>query len=335
MRTDIAWLLAIGCGGAAHAPSAVPASIEPLPKVRFVVANERSVQRVETSPTGLVVTGAWTLPAIVDEIEWAGEDPVVMLRSDAGDPELGRITAEGYRPFPQLPPTTWTTPPPPKGFARYDPPEWRLIVAKAAAGDEIWQGRCEWGVVGHAGTCSQWRYARLAPEPAAVVTEEPKPRGRPPLPTIAASGSIQLALVAVASDGGRRRHRPENELDRHHGPVSPLNFEPFKMLTCTSPGSARVEYPPVGERDESIRITGVTWLRTEPPLYEVTELVEGQYDKHVIFEGCTPKPGFDGAELAGGPHDMLAISLGSSISVRWKGREIGTLPGVGTVRFAP
>ncbi|MBL0218230.1 MAG: hypothetical protein IPQ07_30655 [Myxococcales bacterium] len=316
---------------ASSPPPAPPAvTVDPAtPKVQLAVVAGTELRFVETGPTGLVITRTVTLPGAIETLRWAGAEPVVLLSSDASDPdadrahfgEIGKITATGYVPFPRLPEATWKMPKPKNTDDHQDPPRWHLYVT---ASQEIWQGRCEWGFVGEGMDCDAWIYARLAPGPLKITRKEPsepRPRG---LPKIAASKRMTLALAKfkprVAPDGSKRK--------------------PYDILKCTLDGKT-VELPADHETDGSFdSVAGFTWLRTEPPMIQVRSTFNGLYPgltSYAIYEGCDKIDALDSAAIIGGPKDMIAIHAfePKRVTVHWKGQLIGTLPDADFVSFAP
>lgn len=314
------------------APNAPPApvTVDPAtPKVQLVVVAGAVLRFVDTGPTGLVITRTVTLPSTIETLRWAGPEPVVLLSSDASDPaadrahfgEIGKITATGYVPFPRLPDATWTMPKPKNIDDHQDPPRWHLYVT---ASGEIWQGRCEWGFVGEGMDCDAWIYARLAPGPLKVTRKEPRELGARSLPKIAASTRVSLVTTKskprAAADGSKRK--------------------PYDILKCTIDGRT-LEIPADHETDGSFdHVAGVTWLRTEPPMFQVRSSFNGLYPgltSYAIYEGCDKVDALDSASIIGGPKDMIAIQTQEpkQVTVHWKGQAIGTLADADFVSFSP
>ncbi len=84
---------------------------------------------------------------------WAGE-------SAGHEGEIGRVTAQGWVPYPALPESTWTLDHPPAGTEKLPEPQWSVDVN---AKGEVWQGRCDWGHFGEGGDFTNVVYARISP----------------------------------------------------------------------------------------------------------------------------------------------------------------------------
>jgi hypothetical protein len=306
------WVLLAACSGPSpHAPAN---RVTGIPEHELVVAHGREVRFARTTPTGLVVTRTVGLPATVGELEWIGAEPVVMLRAQfdevdrSHDGEVARITARGYEPFATLPAKTWEVPKPADG--EKVEPKWRLVVGPAG---EVWQGRCEWGGIQDGGWCDQWVYARRAPEPMTIAREQPKPAPVRNPPMISPSQTTTVKLVDAPGDS-----------------------QSVKVLRCSN-GASSVDYPPATARDGYIGISEPVWITTDPPMYQVIKTSAGYtaIDEPVMFEGCSESQHYTHASIEAGPGDLVAIYGGDQMSVRWRGRELGTLADVSLVRFAP
>jgi hypothetical protein len=306
------WVLLAACS--APPPHAPANRVTGIPEHELVVTHGHELRFVRTTPTGLVVTRTVGLPAHASDLEWIGAEPVVMLQAQfdetdrSHDGEVARITARGYEPFAVLPAKTWAIPQPANG--EKVSPAWRLVVGPAG---EVWQGRCEWGGIQDGGWCDQWVYARRAPEPLAIVRDEPKsaPVRHPPAIT-----PSQTTIVKLVDAPGER--------------------QTVKVLRCSN-GTSTVEYPPATARDGYVGISEPVWVTTDPPMYQVikTSLGYTTIDEVVMFEGCSESPHYTHASIEAGPSDLVAIYGGDQMSVRWRGRELGTLADVSLVRFAP
>jgi len=308
---------AAGCAAPRATAPANRAGDRP-PEVELVVAFKHSLRFVKTTPAGLAVTRTVELPSSVGGLEWVGRDPVVMLHAatygdiagedPSHDGEIARITAKGYEPFPALPAETWTVKPP--ANADQVGPQWKLVVGPAA---EVWQGRCEWGGIADGGWCDQWVYARRAPAPVATVRTPPAAAPPRTLPAIAPSTTVSVSLVDAPGDGGA-----------------------VKILRC-SDGRSTVDYPPATARNGYLGISPPVWITSDPPMYQVIKTLAGfqAYDEPVVFEGCAESAHYTNASLEAGPDGVVAVYGGDQMSVRWRGRELGTLANVTLVRFAP
>jgi len=330
-----AWVLGLAsCGGPTPVPttpaqstgsgSAAAVVSNVVPTAAFVISHDNVLDFAEVSPSGVKVTRSVSLPAYLLDVAWVGPDPVVLLSENPDDEtvvggEVGLVTAKGYVPYPRVPDKTWAAKAP-ADLDHFEVPEWQLVVT---ANNEVWQGRCEYGYFGDGDECTEWRYVQLSPKAGIVQNTAPKAAPRFALPTIAASKTTTLALAAVTPepyDDGTKR-------------------DPYKVLRCTAKGEV-VEWPEADGRDSFHGVTKITWLRTEPPMYQVTYLEDGLdvHETELIFTGCAPAEGWADAAIEPGPQELYALRNYESetTAVHWRGNEVGKLEGIGgMVRFAP
>lgn len=324
----------IGCAGTSTPPVAATASTV-VPRVRMVVASSHAVQFVTTSPSGLEVMAPVKLPSTVRALEWVGADPVVMLAAneydDTGhdDPKLdgmlARITPGGGVPIAAFPASTWAMEKPVHGTdeVQHFTPQWKLI---ASATGELWQGRCEWGMPYDGGRCDEWIWAKLGSSPVVTTRKEPVLAPARPFPTIAPSATVKVSLVPYK--------KPSDERE----PEDPQQKPPDTLrLHCVGPGGM-LDYPPENEMDLGMTDGPIRWISTDPPVFEAARPIGGLFavpDDSVIFESCAVSKTYPSAELVAGPSELLAMYSPERLSIRWRGRELGTLPNPTFVRFAP
>jgi hypothetical protein len=316
----IAAVVLAACWRTTPPPPPPPPPLD-APTVRFAVANRNSVVIAEASKDGVAVKQETAVLSSIHAMYWVGTEPVVLLvaseyEDESGDdPKLdgtvGRITTKGFEAYPALPPETWKSLEKPITADNFEVSWWDLVVTPT---NEVWQGHCKRADAADMQKCLEWAWARIdVPGPATTV----KPIA--PVvstPTVAPSPRTLLAFV----------------------PFTTKDTPPVirQRLRCEY-GNEQLDYPPEADLDLGMdRKAGIFWISTNPPVFQAVHQRSGfvEYSELVIFEGCRVSRTFTGAELVGGPNDMLAMFNRKRLSVRWRGHELGTLPGATIVRFA-
>jgi hypothetical protein len=318
-------IAATSCGGKTDGPIAIAnRSAEPPPAVVLIVADHSAegrsrVRFVATTRAGLVTTRTIALPADVAVLAWVGPEPVVMLVGGEHEGEVGRISSTGYEPFAAVPVTLSSVPRPSASSEHLDTPKWRLTVEATGA---VWQGRCDWGYTPHAvayhgaekdGWCDAWVDARVWPGPITISHVAPSAAPERELPVIPPPTTTKVEIVT-------------------------LKGSDKTILRCTQ-ADKTIEYPPEDQRDSFLGVHDLTWLATAPPMFRIVETLGApprpSVDMPVMFEGCELSPDYASASVVVGPHDLSAIVTYDKVSVRQRGKELGTLSEISLLRFAP
>ena len=318
MRTVALVALAACSSAAPPLASSAPAS-EP-PAIRVAIAGRREVAIANVSKAGVVVQRTVKVPSTIDTMYWVGEDPVIMLVANAYDEDglddakldgtIGRITANGFEAYTRLAPETWKSLETPATNGYFAVARWKLVVTPT---NEVWQGHCARAYEADDQPCQAWAWARVD-VPGLARAQAPEAHATT-VPSVAASPRVALRFVEVA------RH----ELDAVH------------RIRCED-GNTTLEFPTDDELDGGIdKQHGITWISTDPPIFHAIHLRHGYvgFEEEVIFEGCGVSETYKNATLVGGPRDFLALHTASKLTIRWRGRELATLPGAHLVRFAP
>jgi hypothetical protein len=301
-------------------PAQPPTPQIEAPTVRLAVANRNHVMITEVSATGIAVKYQATLGSSVTAMYWAGADPVVQLLATSWDEEttddssldgtIGRITEQGFVAYPALPPSTWTHLDVPVTDDTFEVSWWNLVVTPT---NEVWQGRCKRAKAEAMDACVEWAWARID-VPGAVSKDKPAEHVVA-LPVIQPSPRTLVAFVPFqAKDDKVERMR----------------------LHCEHEAE-RLDYPSEADLELGMsRQAGIRWISTTPPVFQAVHRRRGfrNYSELVVFEGCAVSRGFQNAELIGGPGEMIAMFNRKKLSVRWRGHELGTLPGATIARFA-
>jgi hypothetical protein len=325
VRIAIAGLVLAGCWSSPSI-TPVPPSAEVPPTVELAVAGRRDVRFVEASARGIVVKRTVRVPSTIAALAWVGADPIVMLlandydESDEDDPKhdgvIARITSTGFEPYPALPASTWAALPTRAGEdGFYEVSRWRVVVTATA---EVWQGHCTWAHDHDHQPCDAWLWARID-KPGPATSAEPTAAKAIALPKLTPPASPTLGFVSYSP------------------PDADAAQEPLLRLRCSS-RDHQLDYPPEDDLEFGmIENRGITWISSTPPIYQAAHGrggFAGIVDE-VIFEGCAVSKHWKEASLVGGPSDMLAMYTSEQLSVRWRGRELGKLPGASLVRFEP
>ncbi len=327
-----------------HVTPQLRTTAEPIEFVVSAVPKATSIQSTlrfgNVTANGVEVTRTVTLPGHVAQLDWAGSDPVVLLgdgwcvrdcKKSPHDGEVGTVSASGYHPVPSPPAAAWTAlsnsqPGREAGETKLSVPWWSLVVSSA---NEVWLGRCTrgWEGDGHQGCSEEWLYSRLTPGPEVTTFVAPEAAPHFALPVLAAPTAVRVDFI---EDPQRKKSDAAAAKDATTPPQA------THYLRCTEGNDVR-EFPPEHERIYAHDVKNLAWLSTEPPLFQVDEWSDGieWTPRATIYEGCKPSKQFDGASIVGGPGDAIAILAKGHLSIRIRGREVGTLENVAAVRFAP
>jgi hypothetical protein len=307
---------------AASAPDAAIAKPDG-PSVELVVTIGKALHWYTVSLAGVQKTRTVPLPSAIHTIVWLGREPAFELE----DKRVAIVTQKGLEYIP-LPPASTFARPDPGNSSHVDPPSTRLFAKDGA----LWLGKCEWS--GSMYGCDFWVNARIRPGPVvtnretyndvAMTVDVPTPS-----PPIKPSSKIQVALVP----------------DPDRPPVEPGTKR--MKLRCTANGKT-IEDPPPGEKAVEPQMDSppyapgrgdLTWLSTEPPIFEVGTDACAPCPRMVIYEGCVPSTRFDSVEIL--PSELMALAkYDDKISFRkltfvWRGRELGTLDRVDQLAAVP
>lgn len=244
------------------------------------------------------VTGAMRLG------DWAGRGALYV---HAGEHRVVRLDERGLEEIPLPPRESFVTARP------TDEPDatefsWERLVV--TSDDEVWYGRCPWGLPYDAGDCLVWVWVRLAPSPARSVGPD--------------------------AYTGRRLSWPKVEVPSGYVVEIPESDEGPRELRCRGGGEQmRVE----SAGDEGEIVDEGRWLTGDQPLllvvmgaFGLADLVPTRWSLHA---GCKGSPLATGTVAEPGPDGLWIGRDDERTTIRRGAKVLGTIAGAPDLAFRP
>jgi hypothetical protein len=337
MRSAYSIVLAAAACGSPHATTI--SQSRAVAPARIAVASGLELRVLDVSPAGTKVTRSAQLPGRIDDLDWIGDDPVVLVqqtkndmcgapadvfhdpddyaeiqRECVGDPKadgtIGRVTASGFVPYPPLPASAWAS------IAQKPKPEalecvrdcWRMATTTDEA---VWVGHCMWEYIADGVRCDDYAWTRLD-KPDGKVLDRP-PANQQTVPELVAaepSPRVTLDFESITTD--------ENVA---------------LQMQCSLDGKRVSVYPAQDDLDLGMQ-RDVTWLASSPPIFAATHMHEGfeRYETTVVFDSCKRTKV---RSIVPGPGGLTALVSIDHIDVRRRGELVGTVPSGQVVELAP